>query len=308
MPDLYIPPTGFQFRLVNKYTNNVIFAKNDGLNDYSGGTIYDDQWFTLEDAGESNKYYIKSTYGPNGGKVIYAKSSGVGIYNKEYADQRMVLEAGTGDMLGSFRIRNDYSGMVIASQGSKDLVSYHSDESKYPDQYWQFYFEDTEIDRVEYAIDKGTITGTGPGTPMITWVRNEDSRPATLTGHVGGKYAETSTFTYSVGFSIAVGAKASFGVPGIAGGEISTQYTILNNYEWSKTSSWENNVGADVATEVPGHMRKEIVGSINRSTLNVPCTVYSKSKKTGTEVITKAEYKGTPVWGFGYTVKEAVPL
>ena len=119
---LYIPPTGFQFRLVNKYTNNVILARDGGLNDYSGAEIYDDQWFTLEDVGEKTSTISKVPTIPMAENLSTQRAPESGSTARgTLTSAWYVLEAGTSNMLGGFRIRNDYSGMVIASKGSKDL-------------------------------------------------------------------------------------------------------------------------------------------------------------------------------------------
>ncbi|KGO75780.1 hypothetical protein PITC_033640 [Penicillium italicum] len=282
MSDFFIPPPGLAFRLIGRRSNRVLVANpNDTLTDYELGKIYPDQWFTLEHAPPSGQFYIKSTYKANDGKVIFCRAAEgeVGIFRKDHHDQHFVLEPGDGDFLGSFRLYAPSAGMVITAQPKPN--TYHVADSR----------------------PIGTIT-----TFFHVELTNKSDDPAKLVADMSQAVSETASFDFRAGFTISVAASFRAGIPFIAKGEIKTEVSASTDFTWGKTTTIETKVGSSVEILVPPRSSQEVVASFKQSTVNLTATIYSKSKSTGVEVITKAEYKGTPAWGHNYTVQEAKPL
>lgn len=334
MSDFFIPPPGLAFRLLGRRSNRVLVANpNDTLTDYELGDIYGDQWFTLENAPPIERYmtegymypdrwatlekpppikqfFIKSTSPANHGKVIFCRAAAdeVGIYRKDYDDQHFVLESGCGDFLGNFRLYAPSARRVITAQAKPNTVlNAPANDEKYDDQYFSFLFEDTEIVRVEYDIANARPIGTMPITYPVE-LTNRGNGTAKLVANMSRTVSETSSFEFHQGFTISVGASFKAGIPCIAEGEIKTEVSTSTDFTWGKASTTEMQVGSSVEIEVPPRSSQQVVASYKRSTVNLTATIYSKSKSTGVEVITKTQYKGTPVWGYNYTVQEAKPL
>lgn len=298
MPDLYIPPAGFAFRLLGLDSNRVVVGKNGDLEDFDKLVVYADQWFTLAETPVEGSYYIKSTFSANNGKVMYLKEGDQGIYaQSEYDDQYLVLDPGTGDRQGWFRIVNRSTNRVLCSKKGHGIKNWLANKEKYDDQYFCFLFEDTEIDHVEYDFNKGKILQTKPDAITDT-LRNEGTAPAKLIANLKRTLSETSSFQDSEGFTITVGAKATIGVPGVVSGEISTQLSTMSNFTWGHTSTVSKEVGSTVEITVPGGHKQEVVGTIRESKIDVLCTIYSKSVKTGVQVI-RILFGRVPVKSYG---------
>jgi len=311
MSDFFIPPPGLNFRLLGQRSNRVLVANpNDTLTDFEFGAKFLDQWFTLENAPVHGQYYVKSTNPQNHGKVIFCRAAEgqVGIFTKDYADQHFILEPGEGEYLGSFRIYAPSTNRVITAQPTPNTVrNFPADQDKYDDQYFSFLFEDTEIDRIEYDAEDARPFGT-VAVPYPVELTNLGNAPAKLNANMSRTVSETASFDFHTGLTITVGAEFKTGIPFIAEGKVKTDVSVSTDFTWGKTSTTESQVGSSVEIEVPPRSSQKVIGVYKRSTINLNATIYSKSKRTGVEVITKAIYRGTPVWGYNYTVQEATPI
>ncbi|PWY90294.1 hypothetical protein BO94DRAFT_545053 [Aspergillus sclerotioniger CBS 115572] len=285
------PPCGVRFRLQGKRSGCVLVGNtNNTLTDYDGGEVYDDQWFTLAEVpGSSDTYFIRSTYNRNNNKVIFCRAGAyeVGLYRTDYEDQHFRLDPGEGEFRGLFRLLAPATNRVITSNGrSNGVGNYPADKEKYDDQYFSFLFEDLVFDYVEYDIDLGATIGEGV--------------PETV--------SETISFEHTSGITLTEGMTASFGIPGVMDGEITTEMSIVDSFTFGQSKTIEHTVGSSVTVSAPPRTTTTVEATVTQSKITVPAKIYSKSKALGITVITEVIYKGAPVWGIVYDIKPPVPL
>ena len=310
---IYIPPENFGFRLED-FKNDLVLVADKLLRAYPKSQSYPDQWFTFEQTtseyGE-NLYYVKSQDHKFIGQyisIVLYPLPGLGMSHKQKGvPQRFSLDFGTGDFKGTFRLQNNWKNVVIGARSQDEVYLHPANEEHWSDQYFSLEFEETIIDRVEYDVVNGKIH---PGEPIIVsdQVINDNSRDVVLHANLSQSQTFTCSFGESHGFTITTGAEASFGVPGISGGKIKLDVSNTHNYQWGRTYSEATTVGSSVDVPVPANSKVTVTGSIEKGEITMPCTIYSKSKKSGVEVATKSTYKGLAFWGFKYQIGEATPI
>ena len=173
--------------------------------------------------------------------------------------------------------------------------------------FFSFLCEDTVIEHVEYHFNEGKILEAKPDSMFVT-LTNEGTQIATLSANMQRTAANTCPFQKSEGFSLKVGVEMTIGVPGVASGKISTDITTSTIITWGHSKSVSKKMGSNVSVPVPGRCEQKVEGTVTANTISVPCTVYSKSVKTGVEVITKSVYSGVSVSDYRYVVLEAKPI
>ena len=309
MSDLYIPPDGVKFRLKNFAHEYVLAATSPP----KGGSLepeHEDHWWTLETTPNPGKYFIKSTGGTNAGQVLRAWDGGVHMAEKHLAEHQgnyFIIEPGTGDFLGQFRIRTEtrHEELVIGILSDKRVWLRNISRPKEPYLFFSFLFEKTTIHHIEWDTKNGTKLETIDLTVTDT-VENERDTSIKQTANLTKRASETSSFEESHGFTITIGATATFGIPGIADGEIKTEVSTAHDYKWGSSHTEEKEVGHSVELDVPPHSQQEVVGTIKSTRIKVPCTIYSQTD-SGVMVVTSSIYEGKSLWGFDWVVKKPKP-
>ena len=187
------------------------------------------------------------------------------------------------------------------------VYNYESWKDKSDEEFFSFEFENTEITGVDFDIQNATISETEQESNSEVAI-NEGEDQEQMEVDMRRMVNETSSFKKSTGFSITVGATFSFGAPGIAGGEIKSEMTTVTNFEWGNSRTEQVEVGEKVTVNVPGRYKQEVVGLMQRSKIDIPCTIHSISKETRVPITTKSIYRGETYWGFESERKPPVPI
>ncbi|BFI06039.1 hypothetical protein MPTK1_1g28830 [Marchantia polymorpha subsp. ruderalis] len=312
MSELYIPPKELSFRLRGYVSNYVIFARNepDPTVYHYGGETSADQWFQLipGTGNHAGSYLIKSKCT---GKVLYSRNSPDPRLSQiggdgQYEDNWFRFDVGTGKLASYFRIRNVGTNTVLYSRTHDDpmFFNYPADYEASDDQYFTFVFEDTEIDRVEYQIDQATVLASVPEVIGTSSLRNDSDVDQTVEFDFERTETQSSSFDYTLGFTITVGASGKAGIPFVAEGEVKVDVSNSHTFNWGTTSSESKTYSVKFPAVAPP--RHKIIGTatVTRSNIEIPFTVYSKSVATGFEVATQGIYKGVTYWNIQSEVKQ----
>lgn len=304
--ELFVPPPGLKFRLIGYQSTQAIFANNDRdpkntLQQYPGDKEkFDDQWWTLQDAG-GGRSFIKSTYRANDNSVMFANLNSLGMWKKDFKDQHFTFEKSDGKV--ELDEEGDYF-RVVASEVNTVLVSrrnehrgdqYHADGPKYPDQYFSFDFEDTEVYDIKFDIDKAHKS-----EPEMMIVKgtaiNYDDKPALQTVTLNDELTEKSKFEFSAGYSFSLSTSFTVNViPEIVSGTVEATHTASFSTTMGKETERKKGFGSSLQVTVAPRSKAVVEGQVRRWTLDVPVTIYSRpkwDKKHRVKIITKAIYKG----------------
>ncbi|KAF8803260.1 hypothetical protein BYT27DRAFT_6740956 [Phlegmacium glaucopus] len=145
MTDLQIPPPGVKFRLLNKVTDYVIYARyHPDPHVYACPVAdkYDDQYFTIiRGIGDLKDQFLFKSVATN--MVLYSRNSspyvdqagGLGVY----ADNWFRLDTSPTEPNKYFRLLTPCNNLVIFSRFSPDphFGNFGAD-NVYDDQYWSF--------------------------------------------------------------------------------------------------------------------------------------------------------------------------
>jgi len=266
--------------------------------------VYDDQWWQLVPGTGSYAgcYVVKSNYT---GKVIFSRSSPdprVGHIdgNGEYADNWFTIEAGTGKNANNFRLRNKYtdSDTVMFSRTTPDpkLYNYPGNSDIYDDQYFTYLFEDMKIDRIEYHVDQALIVSSVPEVIGQETERNDTDVNQTVEFDFSKALTLSSSFEYTLGFTIAVGTTIEAGLPGVVGGQVKVDASVTNTFKWGSITTEGETYAIKFSATAPPHTQVTGVGTVTCCNIDVPYTVYSSSVATGFQVMTTGTYHGVTFW------------
>ncbi|KAA8894423.1 hemolytic lectin [Sphaerosporella brunnea] len=312
---MYIPPKEISFRLRGYSSGYVLYSRkqNEPTFFHYGGPVYDDQWWQLiPGTGKHAGYYlIKSKFT---GNVIWSRNSPdprIGHIggNGQYEDNWFKFEPGTGKLAGNFRIRNFASDAVLYSRTHNDptLYNYPGNSNVYDDQYFTFLFEDMEINRVEYKIDQAKILSNVPEVIGSATQRNDSSVNQTVEFNFSRTESNSSSFDYTLGFTITVGASGKVGIPFVAEGQVKVDVSNSHTMKWGTTTTESKTYSARFPATAPPHTKITATATVTRANIEVPFTIYSRSVATGFEVATQGIYHGVTYWNIASDIKE-VPL
>ena len=172
----------------------------------------------------------------------------------------------------------------------------------FDDQYFSFLFEDTKIDRVVYHIDEGKILSSTPIAIATQTLHNQSDNQQAMEFSLNETETHTSSFDYTLGFTITVGVSGKAGIPFVAEGGVKVDVANSNTFKWGSTTTTSKTYSAKLPVTAPARSTVRAVSSITRSTLNVPITVYLKSESSGFEVQTQGVYTGVTTWDLRHTV------
>ena len=258
---------------------------------------------------EKNQYAIQSN---NTGKVIFSTTGhwpnvGVVDENGDYGNSWFFFEAGTDHRAGTFRLRCYATDTVIFSRNDNEpiwfgpealgikttLTNFPADNGVVSDdQYFAYVFEDTEISRIVYSTDQAKVLYNTPDFIGSEVNSNNSDINQTMSFTFSQTETIASTYEYTLGFTIMVGAKVSVGIPLIVDGEVTTQVSDAQTWKWGVTTTESKTVAESFPVTALPHSQVTATARVTHASFEVPFTIYSKSIKTGYEVETKGKYTG----------------
>lgn len=304
MPALYIPPQEISFRLLGCNSNKYLYSRpsNDPTFFHYGDGPYADQWWQLL-PGTGNKagyYAIKSKCT---GKVIWSRNSpepkiGHIDSNGGYDDNWFKLEVGTGKNANYFRLRNYHSDTVLFSRSQNDptLWNYPGNGGVYDDQYFTFLFEDMEISRIAYRLDQAKILSNTPEVIGSAVDRNRSTVNQTMEFSFSDTKTTSSSFDYTLGFAVTVGASGKVEIPFVAEGAVKVDVSNSHTFTWGSVTTESKVYATKFNVTAAPNSKITATATVTRSDLDVPFTLYSRSVATGYEVATEGIYRGVTFW------------
>lgn len=85
----------------------------------------------------------------------------------------------------------------------------HPKDEVFADQHFSFAFEDMKIEKIDYDLKLGKIISSTPMILANQTLKNDSSRDQEMSFQINETATHTSTFEYSLGFTISIGAKIS---------------------------------------------------------------------------------------------------
>ncbi|KAF7368218.1 Hemolytic lectin LSLb [Mycena venus] len=313
MPELYIPSEGIYFRLLGYSSNCCIYSRNENEPyvshyDVSNGA-FAGQWFSVL-AGTGTHAGLYAIKGKGSGKVLYSRANndpkvsyiaGDGQYEDKFWFR---FDEGTGTYKGHFRLITPSENMALYSRASNDPTFHnYSASSVYSDHYFSFLFEDMTVKKVEYDTDKAQITSSQQLVIFNEEYANGGSIDMQTSISVSETKTHTSTFDYTLGFTITVGATFSAKLPYVANGKVTTSVANQHQFKWGSTDSITHHWSATFNATIPPHKTIKAVSTVTQGTLTVPYTI-TLSSKSGITTTTKGTWSGTSTWDLKNTVTE----
>ncbi|KAH9475654.1 hypothetical protein JR316_0011211 [Psilocybe cubensis] len=311
MPDLFIPPPKFYFSICSSFLLPNPVYSNDSKDPKVGLTMgstepeRDCNFELIHGTGDrAGQYAIRGTYS---GKVLLSKkgthalvehTAGDGVHDENW----FTFEVGTEHLSSGFRVVCPSISAVWSSAVSL-LTSVPEGNPKDVTQYFSFTFEHTEIDRVVYHVDQGKIVQSTPVVLATQELKNDTSIVQKLEASVDTSTEETSSFQFSQGFSLTVGLEIKTGVPLVSEGSIKVDATSTSNFTWGSTTKKSKAYKATFPVTAPPHSTVVATSSVTQSTLDIPFTIYSKSK-SGVVVETEGMYYGVTTWNLRHIITQ----
>ncbi|KAJ5471522.1 hypothetical protein N7530_008879 [Penicillium desertorum] len=296
MSDFYIPKPGLRFRIQGVQSKKVLYSKGT-FGQVDSKDIYDDQWWYLvTDDSMPGCFQIKSEFTE---KVLYAKTDDVGHFEQhlDWSDQWFKIEPGEGVHRGHCRLWDQGTDRVMVSRpGAEHLGDFGADGTKFPDQYFQFLYEDMEIYDVKYETSKGKTIVENPVSIGHATTDNTKGTPVTKTLKVSQKVVESKSFEYNAGFTIQANSTATLGVPGVAEGKLNYGISATWGMKWGEATTKELEIEESETVQIPPYESRTLTATATFSQIAVPCTIFSRSKKTKVTVETHAVFHGVNYW------------
>ncbi|UDD59889.1 hypothetical protein AFCA_007307 [Aspergillus flavus] len=320
MSSLYIPPDGVRFRLISVASPMCVVADNP-LRAYTKENKFEDQWWTLEKSPNqlsSELYFITAAGGYYRGKVLGLWAGhldyNVWLDDRKHPNlsQRLAFVPGAGPYKDCFRLINheekqfEKDGGRVIGATRYERVYCEVESTNRDDQWFTFEIEEAAIDKVDYDIERGTIT---EGSPVVvtSWTSNASDKVVSNTVNLSKTVTEKSSFEHSEGFSITVGTTAKIGIPFLSDMEIKFEASNTVEWSWGEEHSVEHKFETSVTVDVDPHTEVEVKGIINTYTIDVPCTIYSTTRD-GRSVVTKSTYKNISATDMKSEVGEEKPF
>ncbi|EPS29613.1 hypothetical protein POX_b03363 [Penicillium oxalicum] len=156
-----------------------------------------------------------------------------------------------------------------------------------------------EVERAEYDTRAGRLSDTAPMIVATETVRNNSDSPQTSDVNLSQSVSETHSFSFTAGFSIEVGTTISAGIPLVVDGQVQTKLTAKMDFTWGHSKTVTTTVGNRVAVQAAPNSTVRVTGSMKRSKVDVPCTLYLRSTLDRTVTThSKVVYHGLTYWDF----------
>ena len=148
-----------------------------------------------------------------------------------------------------------------------------------------------EVINVSYDVKKGSLNQQAVAASSKTVDNLNGESQIEPSFSIQTTVTEEETFSHTVGAALTVGAKFSFGVPGIGEGEISTSLTVSTERTFGKKTSKSEARTATLPCPAPPHRYVQCEGVINVVRMNVPYTMTIKHKHFGCTCNTQGVYE-----------------
>ncbi|KAJ7451332.1 hemolytic lectin [Mycena latifolia] len=311
MSDFYVPPEGIYFRIIGYVSSRALYSRTSKEPTFGGFLAsvapYQDQYFSLV-KGTGDKgglFLIKSR---ETGYVLFSRAHPaphVGHINGRYDDNWFKLDPGTGQFTSMVRLVVPSTETVVVSRDNTDEIdNYPAKHQVYPDQFFAFEYEDMVVDRIEYELRLGKIIASTPRVLASQTLDNNTDHKQEMSFAMSEKQTQTSSFDYTTGLTLSVGATIKAGIPEIAEGEFRMDTSISETWTYGKTESFEKTYTASFPVKAGPHMTVHAVSTVNVGTLEVPYTLYLSSKSTGTKAETRGIWRGVSSWALRHSISQ----
>jgi hypothetical protein len=314
MSEKYIPPKEISFRILGFQSNCVLFSRGSQDPTFwhypDGQGVYDDQWWNMipGEGAHAGLYLLKSKYT---GKVIYSRSSQdprVGHVDGDgkYGDNWFYLELGEGRYVNHFRIRNHASDTVLVSRRSTDpeVINYPGNAEHYADQYFSFLYERTVFDRIEYHMDQAKFDSS----TLETMGKETNRNPTSTDQNIDFTFSKSDTVSFGWDFSAAVtidfGGGIQVGIPEVASGDVKSDLSTTLTVSSLTTISHDTTFSATGYVAASAHTKVTATGTMTKSSISVPFTLYAKIAASGRTIPISGTYHGARYWEFEVDFQE----
>lgn len=307
--DLYIPPESIRFRLVGYLSQHAIFSRTHALPEvwhYPASEDYPDHWFTLlhGSGNHSGLYAIKSQ---NTGKVLFSRNPGPTVGHIEgdgrYEDNWFRIEPGPGQYSSYFRLITPSQGKALVSRLSPDPTFSNSSSNEFhTGQLFSFFWEEMNINRVDFKLDAGSILTSTPITLGEQVLTNNSDTEREMSFSVEKSVSNSSTFQYNTGFRPTIGTEFSVGIPVITEGRFTVEASSANTWTWGKMSSYTIQYTATPIIKVDSRKTVRVASVVNQGTIEVPYNMYLSSKRTGVKVEMSGTWRGVSSWDLRHSI------
>jgi len=233
------------------------------------------------------------------------------------------LEPGQGKFTQMFRIICPATGTVVFSRTHMDpqVWNFTPTSTVYSDHYFSFLFEDTEVVRVEYDLKLGKVVKATTNVIATQTLTNNTKRDQEMSFNLNETKTHTSTWEYSTGFTISVGAsfkgsspsppsriqtdaltRLAAQFPVIAETEFEIETSYRSDWKWGGANSFTKSWTANFPAKAGPLETIRAVSTVTSGELEVPYTIVLRSKVNRVEVKTKGMWRGISSWDLCHTI------
>ena len=224
-----------------------------------------------------------------------------------------------------FRIICPATGTVVFSRTNMDpqVWNFTPTSTVYSDHYFSFLFEDTEVVRVEYDLKLGKVSNATTNVIATQTLTNKTKRDQEMSFILNETKTHTSTWEYSTGFTITVGAsfkgsspsplsriqtetnalaRLAAQIPFIAETEFKIEASYRSDWKWGDANSFSKSWTASFPAKAGPLETIRAVSTVTSGELEVPYTIVLRSKVNRVEVETKGIWRGVSSWDLCHTI------
>ena len=161
--------------------------------------------------------------------------------------------------------------------------------------------------RIEYDVDDARILSSTPVVLSSQHGENHSDVSQSQIFEVKKIVEESSSMDHSHGFSIMVGVAGKVGIPFVASGSVKTEGTTTHDWTYGKIHTRSTEITGTFPMVIPPRSGMRSESTMTSSTFDVPYTIYTTSKSTGLEIISRGTFRGVDIWGLR-TRYEQYPL
>ena len=302
-----MPPDGTYIQFQNVESNKCMLDRElangniDGNNGVTDSCCIncDDQLYKLEPHATLYGYYKLVNVKSN--RVIISSSDGsfrtypnIGTS----ADKYWKFEAKSSDA-NLFKLVNLESKRVIVSNSDGRYTTYPNIGSS-DDKYWKWNIENYNVIGVSFDLNNGNILSDAPLVAGGGICNNGDGGSESQTVQIESSITvtETSSFSYTAGFSLSIGTTFETGIPFVAAGQVSTTLTVSHELSFGSEFSTERTFTAILPVTCASGEIIEVECVVFQAQLNVPYTLYLRADKSGSDFESNGIWTGTSAYEF----------
>jgi len=300
---MYIPREGLYFHLVSTQTNHRIFSRtsepNVGLTD---GPEYEDQLFSLIHGSSDNSYdglyAIKSK---ESGRLLFSRGSDPHVGNiegeGEYSDNWFAFDEGFNRHASQFRILCPANSLVLFARTAEPHFGNVNKNPVYDDHYFKFAFEDMVVKSVDFDVKLGTIDPLKPQVIASEQLDNKSDKEQSMSFNFSEDVGHTSSFEYTVGFTITLKTTIEAGIPFVVDGKIEVDASVTNQWKFGSTDTFSKHYAASFPVRADPHGTVHATATVEKAMITVPYTITLYPRRDpSVEVQTKGDWKGLTSW------------